>query len=161
MGKEDMSVRFPLKFVVEEKTGKFKASTSIDVLLQSSRNVRLELAFFEIDYSLLIRNAKDALASLANRDTKDARIYWLVGDAILRFLERIEDCGFYLFQQNRTLARDIGVSESSIKKVLSFRRRFPRISMVDPTIPWARYRENKVLASEQAVSMPMGVRDKA
>ena len=67
-----------------------------------------------------------------------------MGDIIVRFLERIDDIGFYLLNQNRTLSRDIGVSETSIKKIVAFRKRFKKLSKVNPAIPWAKYRDNKV-----------------
>ena len=71
-------------------------------------------------------------------------MYWLVGDNILRFLNRIDDVGFYLMHQNRTLRRDIGIGGSSVNKIIAFRKRFPNISKVDPAIPWSKYRDNKV-----------------
>jgi hypothetical protein len=49
----------------------------------------------------------------------------------------------YLVPQNQTIARDIGNSSSSVEKIIAFRRRFPDVAMVDPAIPWNRYRNNK------------------
>ena len=79
----------------------------------------------------------------------DPRLYWLVGDNIIRFLERINDIGFYLIQQNKTLAGDIQISESSVEKIIAFRRRLKKFSMVNPEISWVNYRENKVTRQDK------------
>jgi len=62
----------------------------------------------------------------------------------LAFLHRIDNLGFYLVNQNRVLGAGIGMSESSIKRIIAFRKRFPDIARVNPTISWSKYRENKV-----------------
>ncbi|MGC8719214.1 MAG: hypothetical protein ACP5TY_04305 [Thermodesulforhabdaceae bacterium] len=140
-----MKDKFPLKIVTsDQQKNRFKATTSMDKLNEKSKNIRQELAYLEEDYSVLIKTIRDIIAVSSQSRRTDPRLYWLVGDMIIRFLERIDDIGFYLMQQNNTLARDIGVSQSSIEKIVSFRRRFSKLSMVNPTIPWAKYRDNKV-----------------
>jgi hypothetical protein len=143
-----MKDKFPLKIVLtDQQKNRFKATTSIDVLNKMSKNIRRELGYLEADYSILTRTARDTIVVSSQRRKADPRLYWLIGDNILRFLERIDDVGFYLLNQNSTLARDLEVSESSIKKLVSFRRRFPKLSLVNPAIPWAKYRDNKVPVS--------------
>jgi len=137
-----MKEKHPLK-IVKNKDDIFKATTSIDKVNDNTKNVRQELSYVEVDYAVLIETIQRFLA-FSSKKMGDPRLFWLVGDNILRFLERLDEIGFYLIQQNRTLARDIGISESSIKKIVSFRRRFSRISFVDPAIPWSKYRSNKV-----------------
>jgi len=139
-----MKDKFPIIIISDRQTNRFKVTTSIDKLKVESSNIRQELAFLEADYTLLMKTVQQTIAASSQDRKIDPRLYWLVGDNIIRFLERIDDMGFYLVQQNSTLARDLGVSESSIKKILSFRRRFPKLSMVNPAIPWAKYRHNKV-----------------
>lgn len=140
-----MKDKFPLKIVIsDQQKNRFKATTSIDKLNEKSRNIREELAYLEVDYSILIKNIRDTIAESSQSRKIDPRLYWLVGDNIFRFLERIDDIGFYLMHQNSTLARDIRVSASSIRKIVSFRRRFAKLSMVNPAIPWSKYRDNKV-----------------
>ncbi len=137
-----MKEKHPLK-IVKNKDNIFKATTSVNKLNDNTRNVRQELNFVEVDYAVLIETVHRFLGFSSKRRV-DPRLFWLIGDIMLRFFERLDEIGFYLIQQNRTLARDIGISESSTKKILSFRKRFPRISMVNPTISWAKYRDNKV-----------------
>lgn len=145
-----MKDKFPLRIVIsDQQKNWFKATTSIDKLNEKYRNIRQELAYLEADYSVLIKTIQETIALSSQSKRIDPRLYWLVGDNIIRFLERIDDIGFYLVQQNGTLARDGGVSESSIKKIVSFRRRFSKFSMVNPAIPWARYRDNKVPVSNE------------
>ncbi|MGB9834909.1 MAG: hypothetical protein ACPLPW_08110 [bacterium] len=139
-----MKDKFPLKIIRNEEGTKFKAATSLDKLKAIQRNIRLELGFLEKYYLLLVQNAQNAIWDIKNSQRVDPRMYWTLGDFILRFLEIIEELGFYLWHQNWTLARDIGISESSIRKIIAFRRRFPKLSMVDPKIPWVKYRGNKV-----------------
>jgi len=149
-----MKEKFPLKIVIsDQQKNRFKATTSIDKLNEKSRNIRQELTYLENDYTVLIKTIRDTIAVSSQNRRVDPCLYWLVGDNIIRFLERIDDIGFYLMQQNRTLARDIGVSESSIKKIVSFRRRFSKLSMVNPTISWAKYRDNKVPVPNERVSL--------
>ncbi len=137
-----MKEKYPLK-IVRTEDNIFKATTSVNKINDNTKNVRQELGFVEVDYAVLIETVH-RLFNLSSKKGVDPRLFWLIGDAILRFFERLDEMGFYLIQQNLTLARDTGVSESSIKKILSFRKRFPRMSMINPAISWAKYRNNKV-----------------
>jgi len=134
--------KFPIK-IVPSKEGRFKATTSIEKIGDVSKNVRQELGYVETDYIILIDTIHRFLV-ISSKKKADPRLFWLIGDNIIRFFERLDDIGFYLMHQNYTLARDMGISESSIKKILSFRKRFSRISSVNPAIHWAKYRDNKV-----------------
>lgn len=142
VGDDEMRNNFPLKIIYDKKKKQIKVATSIDNLYKKSVNIRQELAYLEKDYSILIKSIRDTVST--KNKTTDPRLYWLVGESIFRFLERINDMGFYLLNQNKTLARDIGFSESYIRKIISFRKRFKKLSKVNPSIPWAKYRDNKV-----------------
>lgn len=140
-----MKDKFPIKILISNhQKGRFKVTTSIDNISKSNINIRQELAYLESDYSVLMKTIQDTIAFSSKGKKTDPRLYWLIGEYINRFLERIDDMGYYLIKQNSTIARDIGVSESSIKKIVSFRNRFSKLSMVNPTIPWVKYRNNKV-----------------
>jgi hypothetical protein len=137
-----MKEKFPIKIVVS-KENRFKATTSLDKIGDDSKNIRQELSYVEMDYTILIDTIHRFLA-ISSKKRADPRLFWLIGENIIRFFERLDEIGFYLMQQNRTLARDIGISESSVKKIVSFRKRFSRISSINPAIHWAKYRDNKV-----------------
>jgi len=134
--------KFPIK-IVPIKDGRFKATTSLDKISDHSKNIRQELSYVEMDYTILIDTIHRFLA-ISSKKKADPRLFWLIGENIIGFFERLDEIGFYLMQQNRTLARDIGISESSTKKIISFRKRFSRISSINPAINWAKYRDNKV-----------------
>ncbi len=136
-----MKDRFPLKIL--EQDNQFKATTSISQLQDKSRNIRQDLSYVELDYATLIKSLRDIFHSKKSKKT-DPRLYWLIGDYIFTFLRRIDQLGYYLVRHNQTLAKSMGISESSVKKILSFRRRCLNISLIDPAIPWAKYRDNKV-----------------
>ncbi len=107
--------------------------------------MRQELSFIETDYTVLLSGIKGLLSEAVIRSKKktDPRLYWLIGENIIHFIERLDDMGFYIVKQNKTFAADIGISESSIGKIISFRKRFSKISMLDPNISWSKYRDNK------------------
>ena len=92
----------------------------------------------------MIRTVRDTVSAASRSRRIDPRLYWLIGDAVIRFLERVDDLGFYLILQDDTLARDTGIAKSSLGKIIYFRRRFLRLSMVDATIPWTNYADNKI-----------------
>lgn len=135
-----MREKFPLQIVRTKE--QFKAVTSLHIVFDKSRDIRRELDYIEQDYTILVKTIRDIIALQGKR--RDPRLYWLVGDSILRFLNRLDDIGFYLMHQNDTLERDIGMEGSVIRRIIAFRKRFPRISMVNSTISWSKYKDNKV-----------------
>ena len=146
-----MKDKYPLRILVgDEANHRFKMTTSIAKVSRASQNIRSELAYLEEDYQILVKAVGECLAMTSPGTKIDPRLMWLVGDYITNFLTRLDDIGFYLVRQNDTLARDMGLTALSIKKVVSFRKRYLRLSMVDPAILWDEYRENK--RSRQAAS---------
>lgn len=138
-----MKEKFPVQISVgNEPSRRFKATTSIDKVREAPTDIHAQLAYLEEDYSILIDAVRSCLVA-ANRQRKvNPRLMWLAGDYLYNFLKRLDGFGFYLVRQNHTLARDVGISRASVEKVISFRRRFPRLSLIDPTIPWNKYRDN-------------------
>ncbi len=133
-----------LPLIIVRQSDKLKATTSVDTLYDDRKKIRHDLDFIERDYTLLTKTIKEIHSSSKLRKKSDPRDYWLIGEYIISFLQRLDSLGFYLNKQNATIARDTSTSESSIEKILSFRRRFPSISSIDPAIPWSHYRANKV-----------------
>jgi hypothetical protein len=137
--------KYPLKITRDKITGRYKAATSIGKLDDETKNIRQELSFIETDYTILLSDIRGLLSEASMRSNKkaDPRLYWLIGENILRFVERLDDLGFYILKQNKTFATDTGISESSIGKIISFKKRFSKISMLDPNVSWSKYRDNK------------------
>ncbi|MFH0796070.1 MAG: hypothetical protein V2A65_03325 [Candidatus Omnitrophota bacterium] len=145
-----MKDKLPLKILIQKD--RFKAATSLEILGGESRNIRQDLAYIEKDYSLLIKSIQEVIAVATQNRRVDPRLYWLVGDNIVRFLERIDNLGFYLVQQTSVLARSVATSESFLQTLISFRLRFSNIFLVNPAIPWTKYKENKVPVPEKVTS---------
>ena len=134
--------KFPVRVEADGgNDGPFKAATSISSLSGGPGNIRRELAFVETDYALLIKGLRAVLSSAERK--ADPRLYRLAGDNIIRYFERLDDAGFYLLEQNKTIGRDVGLSDSSIGKMTAFRRRYRKISMVDPSATWSSCRGGK------------------
>jgi len=136
------STKFPVKIV--KHGASFKVTTSVDSVYENRRNIRHELDYIEHDYFALIKVLHELHSRSKITQKSDPRSFWLIGEYVISFLQRLDSLGFYLVKQNATIARDISMSESSIEKILSFRKRFPFISLIDPAIPWSQYRDNKV-----------------
>lgn len=136
------TTKFPVKIVKDG--GSLKVTTSVDSLYENRRNIRHELDYIQNDYLSLTKVLRELHSRSRTIQKSDPRTFWLIGDYVISFLQRLDSLGFYLVKQNETIARDISISESSIKKILSFRKRFPFISLVDPAIPWSQYRGNKI-----------------
>ena len=109
------------------------------------------MSHIEFDYLVTVKVIKDIWKTVQEGKGKkiDPRVYWLIGDRLMAFLRRIDNLGFYLVDQNKTLGESIGMSGSSVSRITAFRRRFPDIAQVDPGILWSEYRENKVPSEEE------------
>ncbi len=135
-----MKDKYPVRILVGDGTGQqFKVTTSIAKINRGSQSIRSELAYLEDDYQILVKAVAECLAVMPGGAKIDPRLMWLAGDYMTNFLSRLDDIGFYLVRQNATLARDTGLSALSIKKMLLFRKRYLRLSMVDPAVPWEEY----------------------
>ena len=147
--KEKTKEKFPLKIIKDKLTGRYKAATSMGKLNDETKNIRQELSFIETDYMILLGDIRGLLSEAAMRSKKkaDPRLYWLIGENIIRFIERLDDLGFYLLKQNITFAADIGISQSSITKIISLRKKISKISTLDPNISWSKYRDNKAVTN--------------
>jgi hypothetical protein len=133
--------------VLEAKTGgdriTVKATTSIERALTGDKSIEAELRFIEMDYQATLAAAHAALASAGTGLGRDPRAYWLVGKYLADFMDRLEAHGFYLVDMNKTPARHLGMSESSIGKIIAFYRRYPDPRTIDLSVPWSTYRDNK------------------
>lgn len=141
------SPKFPIKIL--KHSSSFKVTTSVDSVYDNRRNIRQELEYIQHDYLALTKVLRDLYSRTRTTKKSDPRTFWLIGDYVISFFQRLDSLGFYLVKQNETIARDISMSVSSIEKILSFRKRFPFISLVDPAISWSQYRENKVSPSKE------------
>ncbi|MEM2696342.1 MAG: hypothetical protein QXU09_05340 [Thermoproteota archaeon] len=143
-----MKDKFPIKIHRREhKQGiKFVAMTSLEKIMKTSQGIEHQLKFVELDYAITLIAAREALNAAKKNNKGDVLAFWLLGNILIEFLHRLEEMGFYLTNPNATFARDLGLGASSVKKILSFRKRFPTALSIDPTVSWSKYRNNKVPA---------------
>jgi hypothetical protein len=142
MGSAMRNPKLPVRIVRQGET--LKATSSIDSLYESGQNIRHKLDYIECDYRALVKILRELYSTAKSAQRFDPRIVWLIGDYVISFFSRLDALGFYLVNQNETIAHDISISKSSMQRILSFRKRFSSISFVDPSIPWSRYRDKKV-----------------
>jgi len=140
-----MKDKLPVRIL--EQNGRIKVTTSVSQLNSKSGSIRQDMGYIEFDYSVTVKIIEDILKGIKENKGKrvDPRFYWLIGDLVLVFLSRIDSLGYYVVDQNDTLGKSVGLSGSSIRRIIAFRRRFSDIALVDPGIAWSEYRDNKVL----------------
>jgi ABC-type glycerol-3-phosphate transport system substrate-binding protein len=140
-----MKDKLPVRIL--EQNGRIKATTSVSQLNSNSGSIRQDMGYIEFDYSVTVKIIEDILKGIKENKGKrvDPRFYWLIGDLVLVFLSRIDSLGYYMVDQNDTLGKSVGLSGSSIRRIIAFRRRFSDIALVDSGIAWSEYRDNKVL----------------
>ena len=153
-----MSQKYAIQIVTQKDDEGFTVVTSIHAVAAKSKNIRNELKFLEYDYAILVKSLKNVMALVSKSKKVDVRLYWIGADTLLDFLNRIDDLGFYLLKQNKTLGRDTGLSDSTVQKMLAFRKRFPKISLVNPSYSWAKYRANKVPVPSPNINKELSVR---
>jgi hypothetical protein len=136
--------QYPLMLEVREQKGRHvvKATTSIERALEGGDSLQGDLRLVEVDYAVTLAAIKAALAAAGRGRTRDLRAYWFAGKHLSDFLDRLESSGFYLVGKNTTPARHLGISSSSIWRMLSFYRHHPDPSTIDTSVPWSTYREH-------------------
>lgn len=137
--------RYP---VVLEVTGsgetvQARATTSIELALDGGKSLQAALRSIETDYLVTLTAVKSVLASAGASTSRDPRFYWFVGLLLTQFIERLEAHGFYLVGKNRTPAKHVGMSATSVQSMMSFYRRYPDPYKIDPSLPWSAYRDRK------------------
>lgn len=141
-----MKDKFPIKIHKREHEQgiKFIAITSLGKIMKTSQEIEHQLKFVELDYTITLIAAREALNATKQNNKGNVLAFWLLGNVLIEFLQRLEKLGFYLVSSYATFARDLGMGASSVKKILSFRKRFPTVLLIDSTVSWSRYRDNKV-----------------
>lgn len=140
-----MKTGFPVQIHRRQEGSRirFIAATSLDKLFDGTSTPLEQLKSIQVAYEMTLAAARRAL-EMAHQDKRVApHPLWLLADQLKHFTDLLNGMRFYLWKANATFARDLGISQSSVEKLRSFHKRFPDITMVDPMVPWKRYRENK------------------
>ena len=132
--------------VIERDEGRsvFKASLPVESVLNPSGKVDEWLSNIEKKYTQTIYECRKILRKPKSRKRIDPEVYWRVGDLILKFMKDLERTPFYLCRKYAFFARDLGLSETSIYKIVRFRKKYPDKRLIDPALPWNLYREGKI-----------------
>jgi hypothetical protein len=120
-----------------------RATTSIERALENAKWLEAELRCIELDYQVTLSAVKGALSWGNKGRFNDPRAFWFVGKYLGEFVGRLESHGFYLVGKNTTPAKHLGISKSSIEKMIAFYRRYADPFKIDVSVPWSRYRDNK------------------
>lgn len=79
-----------------------------------------------------------------------AVLMWDLGNTIFELLDTVSSRGFEVEDLYTHLVRDLGVSKSTLKRVISARRHIPNRKMLAPDISWGSLKDApKRYASEQ------------
>ncbi len=134
-----MTGKFPLKIIKQDN--KFRAATSFQEIQKRAKHIRQDLTYIESDYEILMTAIQKTLELAEKENSKriDARFYWLIGDYILSFLSRVDSLGYYLLEQNTTIGKHLGVSKTTIYRILVLRRKIEAPVFIDPDVPWTKY----------------------
>lgn len=105
-------------------------------------NIREILERFEEEYRETIQRISDMLNQLKTSKKTDPIVCWKIGDMIHNLLHnKAKKYRISLTNYERTFARDLHISPSRISYFLHFRELHPKLSDVDPSIPWSWYLE--------------------
>jgi hypothetical protein len=140
-----MMTRYPVDIRVTSagETFRVKAATSIDKVVQGTRNLESELRGIETDYAVTLAAVARALKEGHRARGSDPRAYWLAGKHLHDFLTRLESQGYYLVRKNHSMAKALGIGRASVEKIISFYLRYESPLKIDLSIPWATHRDNK------------------
>ncbi|MEA3485687.1 MAG: hypothetical protein U9R03_03150 [Candidatus Aerophobetes bacterium] len=142
-----MKQRYPIQIQVMEKdkgNTVFKVSLPVESILNSSDRLDELLSNVEKEYTQTIQECKELLKKSTSEKRANSKVYWIIGDLILKFMRRLDHTPFYLRNQCAFFARDLGLSQTSIWKIIRFRKKILKKDLIDSTTPWSLYREGKV-----------------
>ncbi len=142
-----MSERFPIYIHRRDDAAngatKFLATTALVKLAVAPEQLRVQLLDLAEAYARALNETRAALDE-ARRDSRErSRAYWRAGKVIRDFEASLAAAGFYLVGQTATFARDLGVHQGSLRKILAFQRRNADPRALDAQTAWTRYRERR------------------
>jgi len=141
-----MRVENPVQIQIIKKSNEetvFKASLPVESVINSPNNFDQLLSNIEKEYTEVIRECRILLKKAKLTRRVNPLVYWSIGDLILKFINNLKNNSFFLSSQYAFFARDLGLSKTSIRNIIHFRKRFPRKKLIDPAIPWTFYLSGK------------------
>jgi hypothetical protein len=131
-----MNVKFPIKIIIQDN--KFRATTTLEQLNTRAKTISYDLNYIEIDYDSMVKTIQ-YLFSQTHGKKINLRIYWLIGEHIDSFLNRLDRIGYYLVAQDLTIGKSLGISKSTIYRIRALRKKFENPVDIDPKMLWSDY----------------------
>ncbi len=104
--------------------------------------IREELAAFSAKYDTLIKNCMEVLLAISLEKKLIGKVnpflYWKLGDYLNSFVKYEENSRFFINAFYQQLSRDLKLSESSLRKILNFRRNMTK-NEIDANKAWGFY----------------------
>jgi len=118
----------------------------------STPDIKNRLSVIEKEYELLLRQCREILAQTkTSKGRPDARLRWQLADKIHTFLNSsTKKIGVVLVNYVDALQRDLGISESELRYISRFYRKFGDPNDLDPRINWSKYRELMDFSDEKS-----------
>ena len=138
-----MNKLYPIQ--LHRRDEKMIATTSLEKLAEDPDRVNAQLREFAEAYTRAINAARLARAQIRN---ERAHAYWRIGQAIHEFEKMLREAGFYLPAQTATFARDLGMHEASVRKMVAFHHNNPDANTLDAGKHQSAYRPRKPKAAK-------------
>jgi len=126
-----MNKLYPIQ--LHRRDEKIIATTALAKLAEDPDRVNAQLRECADAYTRAINEARLARAQIRS---ERAHAYWRIGQAIHEFDATLRDAGFYLPAQTATFARDLGMHEGSLRKIIALHRQHPEMNSLDKTKSW-------------------------
>ena len=126
--------------VFDNKNGKIIPSVSFDELDLITDDINIPLKSAELVYNSSISKMKEiVLKNIALRKEKKsvpAILMWNFGNEIFKLIGKLSEINFRWDNLYESLIRDLGVSDTTLERVITFRRYVPDINIIPDDVNW-------------------------
>jgi hypothetical protein len=111
--------------------------------VMSTPDIKNRLATIENEYFKLLKQCENILAQTKTlKGRPDAKLRWMLAEKVSTFLDvNAKQNGVVLVNYTDALKRDLGVSESELRYIFRFYRKYVSANDLDDRINWSKYRE--------------------
>ena len=94
-------------------------------------------------YSTIIDDCKKKLLTLKNNRTNrsNPQFQWEIANKIFLFVKKLEDDEYIFANFTDAMIRDLELSQTYVNKLLTLRRYYPSVELLNTNINWSKYRE--------------------
>jgi len=118
----------------------------------STPDIMNRLSATEKQYELLLQQCREILVQTkTSKGRPDARLRWELADKIHTFINSsTRKIGVVLVNYVGSLERDLDISESELRYIFRFYRKYRDPNDLDPRINWSKYRELMDFSDEKS-----------